>query len=79
MSDDPAFLMDVPNEVFAQYWAGVLEDAGIPVMVRATGPGFGGWGSAALLLHDLYVRGTDLERARAIVAADEGGEPPAGF
>jgi hypothetical protein len=70
MSEAPVFLMDVPNEPLAQYWADVLEDAGIPVMVRAQGPGFGGWGSAALLPHDLYVRAADLERARAVVAAD---------
>jgi hypothetical protein len=62
--------MEAPNEPLAQYWAEILEESGIPVMVRPQGPGFGGWGSAALLPHQLFVRPADLERARAIVAAD---------
>jgi hypothetical protein len=74
VSDDAVLLMSAPNEPLALYWQDVLRDAGIPAMVRAAGPGFGGWGSAALLAHDLYVRRADLERAREIVAADEGEE-----
>lgn len=70
MSDDPVFLMSAPNEPLAQYWADVLADAEIPVMLRTAGPGFGGWGSAALLAHDIYVRRDDLERARDLVSAD---------
>lgn len=71
MSDEIVFLMSVENEPLALYWQDVLQDAGIPVLVRAAGPGFGGWASAALLPHDLSVRRGDLERAREIVAADE--------
>lgn len=74
MSDDPVFLMEVPNEPLAQYWAELLDEAGIPVMMRVSGPGFGGWGSAALMPHDLYVRPADLARARDIVAANDGAE-----
>lgn len=70
MTDDVVFLMSVPNEPMALYWQDVLREAGIPVLVRAAGPGFGGWGSAALLSHDLSVRRENLARAREIVAAE---------
>jgi hypothetical protein len=70
MSDDIAFLMTAPNEPMARFWEQVLADAGIPVLVRPGGPGAGGWGSVAIFAHDLYVRESDLSRAREIVAAD---------
>ena len=75
MSDDIAFLMTAPNEPMARFWEAVLLDAGIPVLVQPSGPGFGGWGSVATFAHDLYVRKDHLTRAREIVAEDAGGEP----
>ena len=70
MSDDIAFLMTAPNEPMARFWEQVLADAGIPVLVRPGGPGAGGWGAVATFAHDLYVRESDLSRAREIVAED---------
>ena len=75
MSDDIAFLITAPNEPIARLWEAVLLDAGIPVLVRPSGPGFGGWGSVATFAHDMYVRKDDLTRAREIVADDAGVEP----
>ena len=54
----------------ARFWEDVLVDAGIPVLVRPGGPGAGGWGSAAMFAHDLYVRQDDLARAQEIVVED---------
>ena len=70
MSDDIAFLMTAPNELMARFWEDILDEAGIPVLVRPGGPGAGGWGSVATFAHDLYVREDDLARAREIVAQD---------
>jgi hypothetical protein len=67
-----AFLLSAPNEPMARFWEQVLADEGIPVLVRPGGPGAGGWGSVATFSHDLYVRQADLDRAREIVAKDEG-------
>ena len=76
VSDDQdiAFLLSAPNEPMARFWEQVLVDAGIPVLVRPGGPGAGGWGSVATFAHDLYVRQADLDRAREIVADDDGAE-----
>ena len=75
MSDgqEIAFLLSAPNEPMARFWEQVLADEGIPVLVRPGGPGAGGWASVATFSHDLYVRQEDLERAREIVAEDDGG------
>ncbi|MFN8590148.1 MAG: DUF2007 domain-containing protein [Thermomicrobiales bacterium] len=70
--DDLALLMTAPNEPLAAYWRDVLSDAGIPALVRPNGPGIGGWGSAALLAHDIFVRRSDLEGARELIAAEDG-------
>ena len=74
MSDDIVFLMTAPNEPMARYWEDMLVDVGIPVLVKPGGPGAGGWASVATFEHDLYVRRDDLDRAREIVAEDEGTE-----
>lgn len=76
MSDDQeiAFLLTAPNEPMARFWEDVLADAGIPALVRPGGPGAGGWGSVATFAHDLYVRRSDLDRAREIVAEDDAEE-----
>ena len=72
MSDDAVYLTTAPNEPLAIFWRELLAEAEIPALVRPGGAGFGGWGSAALMPHDLYVRQSDLARAQEIVAADEG-------
>jgi hypothetical protein len=73
VSDDQeiAFLLTAPNEPMARFWEDVLADAGITALVRPGGPGAGGWGSVATFPHDLYVRRSDLDRAREIVAEDD--------
>ena len=74
MNDDIAFLLTAENEPMARYWEQVLVDEGIPVLVRPGGPGAGGWGSVATFSHDLYVRRSDLDRAREIIAEDDAEE-----
>jgi len=74
MSDDIRYLMTAPNEPLAGLWEQVLQDAGIPVLVRPGGPGAGAWGSVATFEHDLFVREGDLERAREIVTAEGDGD-----
>jgi len=74
MSDNIRFLMTAPNEPLARLWEQVLQDAGIPVLVRPGGPGAGAWGSVATFEHDLFVRESDLERAREIVTAEGDGD-----
>ena len=70
MSDDIHYLMTAPNEPIARLWEQVLQDAGIPVLVRPGGPGAGAWGSVATFEHGHFVREGDLERAREIIAAE---------
>ena len=70
-SQDIAFLLTAPTERMARFWEEVLADAGIPSLVRPGGPGAGGWGSVATFAHDLFVRQSDLDRAREIVAEDD--------
>lgn len=71
------FLTRIANEPLAQLSRQVLEDEGIRVMLKPSGPGFGGWGSAANLEHELYVLASHADKAREIIsdleAAD--GEP----
>lgn len=63
-----------PNEVAAGLWREALEAAGIPVLLRAVGPGIGAWGSTFSLEHDLSVRAADAERARDLLAELEAEE-----
>lgn len=74
MSDDIRYLMTAPNEPIARLWEQVLQDSGIPVLVRPGGPGAGAWGSVATFEHGLFVREGDLERAREIIAAEGDGD-----
>jgi hypothetical protein len=74
MSDDLAFLVTAPNEPLARLWEQLLIEAGIPVLVRPGGPGAGAWASVATFEHELYVRASDLERAREIIAEDDEAE-----
>lgn len=74
MNSEIAYLVTAPNEPIARLWEEMLRDSGIPALVRPGGPGAGGWGSVATFGHDLFVRTEDLERARIIVAEDDGSE-----
>lgn len=72
MPDDLVHLTAAPNEPIARMWEEILTEAGVPVLVRPGGPGFGGWGSVATFEHHLYVRPDDLARAQQIMADDVG-------
>jgi hypothetical protein len=63
----PAFLTTAPNEIEANLIAGILRDEGIPVMLRPGGPGFGAWASSFTFEHAIYVRESDIERARSVL------------
>jgi len=65
---------EAANEALAGMWAELLENNGIPCLAKATGVGIGGWASAALLPHYLYVRAGDEQRAIELLesfAADD--------
>ena len=64
---NPVFVVMAPNEIEANLIAGILREEGLPVLVRPGGPGFGAWASAMTFEHAIYVRESDLERARAIL------------
>ena len=68
MSDDIRFLVTAPNEPIASLWEQMLGDAGIPALVRPGGPGAGAWASVATFEHEIYVRASDLDRARQVLA-----------
>lgn len=68
----PVWLTSVPNEIEANLVAGALRDAGLQVLVRPGGPGFGAWASVATFEHAIYVREADLDRARDILAENTG-------
>jgi hypothetical protein len=55
------------SEAEAGLWAGLLEREGVPAVLVPLGPGAGGWGVSAGLPHELRVRESDLERARALL------------
>ena len=71
MSASPLAVRVFPNEMEARAWAGVLEAAGIPTMVRAEGAGYGLWGHDSFLPHALYVRPDERERAEALLPPQE--------
>jgi hypothetical protein len=52
----------------ASMWAERLEAESVPTVLVPLGPGAGGWGSSALLPHELRVREEDLERASALLS-----------
>ncbi len=60
-------LAKAANEIVAGLVVGALEAEGIPTMAKATGPGVGGFGTAVMLEHDLYVREADRERAAEVI------------
>jgi len=72
--DEPVLLASAPNEPEARMWAGILEDKGIPSMVRSHASEMfrGVYPSAfpiqpSTLQFDVYVMESDLERAREIL------------
>jgi hypothetical protein len=69
---DLVHLTTAPNEPIARMWEEILTSAGVPVLVRPGGPGFGGWGSVATFEHDLYVRPEDQPRALQIMEEEAG-------
>lgn len=78
MSDDPiVYLATVANELLAQYWADVLRDDGVRVMVKAIGPGLADF-TTALQEHELYVLRSQLPQAEAIVRDLEAEDAAAG-
>jgi hypothetical protein len=70
VNEEIIFLATAPNETIALFWKEMLDDAGIPALLRPGGPGAGGWGSVAMFAHDVYVRQDDLTRAQEIIADD---------
>lgn len=70
-SGPPVHLQTVPNEIEAGMLSSILRDASIPVLVRPGGPGLGAWASAATFEHAVYVRESDLDRAREVLSEIE--------
>lgn len=68
--DELVELAVAPNEVVAALWRGVLEEAGIPVLVKVLGLGHAYWSTFAAE-HALYVRRRDSARARELLEALE--------
>jgi hypothetical protein len=75
LHEEPEVLVaEVANETLAGIWAGLLENEGIPCIVKASGVSIGGWGYAAIFPHYLYVRASDEQRAIELLqsfAADD--------
>jgi hypothetical protein len=72
--DEPILLASAPNEPEARMWAGILEDKGIPAMVRTySSEMFRGFPPTGIpiqpsnLQFDVYVMQSDIERAREIL------------
>ena len=63
----------VRNEPLALLTKGVLEGEGIGVLLKPTGPGYGGWGNANNLMHDVYVLEGDEARAREVLETIQSG------
>lgn len=61
-------LATAPDELTADRWRQALRRAGVRVVVKPLGPGFGGFGTHAPLEHELSVLTSDLERARMAIA-----------
>ena len=78
--DDPVvYLATAPNESIAQLWADVLSEAGIRAMLKPLGPGFGAWGSAWNLEHNIYVLRSKLAAAKTVIAELEPGNTEGDF
>ena len=72
---DQVCITTFENEMMAHFWAGVLEQEGIPSVVKPTMGGYGIFGHISFLPHSLYVMARDEERALALLDEAEQGEP----
>ena len=61
------------NEPMARLTQQVLESEGIRVLLKPIGPGYGGWGNANNLMHDVYVLEGDATRAREVLESVHSG------
>ena len=61
------------NEPLARLTQQVLEGEGIHVLLKPIGPGYGGWGNATNLMHDVYVLEGDAARARELLETVQNG------
>ncbi len=66
---DLTWLVTAPNQPEAEMWADTIRTEGIPVLLKAGGPGFGAWASVSMFEHQLFVHRSDLRRARQITHA----------
>jgi hypothetical protein len=67
MTDDIVLLATASSEVEAGMWNDALQAANIRTLIRPGGPGAGAWASAATFEHNVFVRASDLERAREVL------------
>ncbi len=75
MDEDPiVVLTTAPNEPLAQMWVEALREAAIVAMAKPLGPGMGAWGSVATFEHELWVRRSQLDQARELLAEIDEGE-----
>lgn len=69
--DEPLVRVAVlPNEPLALMAQRMLEEAGIRSLLRAGGPGVGGWASNATFEHELFVLESDARAARALLTGE---------
>ena len=66
---DLVWLVTAPNQPEAEMWADTIRGEGIPVLLKAGGPGFGAWASVSMFEHQLFVHRGDLRRARELTRA----------
>lgn len=66
---DLVWLVTAPNQPEAEMWADTIRADGIPVLLKAGGPGFGAWASVSMFEHQLFVHRSDLRRARQLTNA----------
>jgi hypothetical protein len=66
-------VMTARNEPMAKLTQQVLEGEGIHVLLKPIGPGYGGWGNANNLMHDIYVLEGDEDRAREVLDTVQSG------
>ena len=66
-------VMTARNEPLARLTQQVLEGEGIHVLLKPIGPGYGGWGNANNLMHDVYVLEGDEARAREVLETIQSG------
>ena len=76
MADDIVLLATASSEVEAGMWNDALQAEKIRTLIRPGGPGAGAWASAATFEHNVFVRASDLARARTILEGAIQGSPP---